>query len=98
MLPGHHAPSPLLRTRAQENFACKIDFAVEDTLPKLVKWGLVKVRAGLEWGAAGPRLRGCRPKAQGLAPQAAGGGPGALVAASRQQWTGLSSRVHEQQN
>lgn len=41
-LPTHHHPcfKPCLVVRF---VACRIDFAVEDALPQLVKWGLVKV-------------------------------------------------------
>lgn len=57
---GGKGPSlrPLL-TSSRPSTSCRIDFAVEDALPRLVQWGLVKVGGGAgllhcRWGVWGP--------------------------------------------
>ncbi len=35
----------------ESNFDCRLDFAVEDALPNLVQWGMVRVSGHSYWAA-----------------------------------------------
>jgi hypothetical protein len=43
VVPSQEALDELCEDFLEEHFDLRIDFAVEDALPRLIKWGLVKV-------------------------------------------------------